>query len=97
MGKLRGLYSHRYCHLGEGVEEEEKGDEEERRLCCCFVHDISGSRLRLMYGCEREWSSMAMTEIQVLCWGRLNAEFQNVSCQITCLLDDVCKFKISQG
>jgi hypothetical protein len=66
-------------------------------VCCCFLHDICGSRLRLMYGCEREWSSMAMTEIQVLCWGRLNAEFLNVSCQITCLLDDVCKFKISQG
>jgi hypothetical protein len=29
VGKLRGLYSHRYCHLGEGVEEEEKGEEEE--------------------------------------------------------------------
>ena len=29
VGQLRGLCSHRYCHLGEGVEEEE---EEERRL-----------------------------------------------------------------
>ena len=46
--------------------------------------------------------SIAMTEIQVLCWGRLSAEFHNVHCQIdrslACWTIDVCKFfKISQG
>lgn len=66
-------------------------------LCVAIFCTISGSRLRLMYGCEREWSSIAMTEIQVPCLGRLNAEFHNVSCQITGLLDDICKFKINQG
>lgn len=38
-----------------------------------------------------------MTEMQVLCLGRLNAEWHNVSGQITCLLDDICKLNINQG